>query len=105
MRGRLFSVTEVVTPLDSAERKLNFYQCAVLLCEPLGYLLDIFKFRNPGEFFGGVGGEFAAQAEPENKAVHHFRAEVYQKRREGETSLMAKGIFGTAANQSKQQCE
>ncbi len=49
--------------------------------------------------------EFAAQAEPKNKAVHHLRAEVYQKRREGETSLMAKGIFGTAANQSKQQCE
>ena len=49
--------------------------------------------------------EFAAQAEPYNKAVHHLRAEVYQKRREGETSLMAKGIFGTAANQSKQQCE
>ena len=49
--------------------------------------------------------EFAAQAEPDNKAVHHLRAEVYQKRREGETSLMAKGIFGTAANQSKQQCE
>lgn len=49
--------------------------------------------------------EFAAQAEPSNKAVHHLRAEVYQKRREGETSLMAKGIFGTAANQSRQQCE
>lgn len=49
--------------------------------------------------------EFAAQAEPDNNAVHHLRAEVYQKRREGETSLMAKGIFGTAANQSKQQCE
>ena len=49
--------------------------------------------------------EFAVQAEPDNKAVHYLRAEVYQKRREGETSLMAKGIFGTAANQSKQQCE
>lgn len=48
--------------------------------------------------------EFAAQAEPENKAVHQLRAEVYQKRREGETSLMAKGIFGTAANQSREQC-
>lgn len=48
--------------------------------------------------------EFAAQAEPENTAVHRLRAEVYQKRREGETSLMAKGIFGTAANQSKEQC-
>ena len=49
--------------------------------------------------------EFAIQAEPDNKAVHRMRAEVYQIRRAGETSLMAKGIFGTAANQSKQQGE
>ena len=49
--------------------------------------------------------EFAIQAEPDNKAVHRMRAEVYQIRRAGETSLMAKGIFGTAANQSKQQSE
>lgn len=49
--------------------------------------------------------EFAAQAEPGNKAVQYLRAEVYRKRREGETSLMAKGIFGTAANQSKLQAE
>ena len=49
--------------------------------------------------------EFAAQAEPDNKAIHALRAEVYQRRREGETSLMAKGIFGYAANQSKKQTE
>jgi alkyl sulfatase BDS1-like metallo-beta-lactamase superfamily hydrolase len=49
--------------------------------------------------------EFAMQAEPDNKAVHALRAEVYQRRREGETSLMAKGIFGSAANQSKQQSD
>ena len=49
--------------------------------------------------------EFAMQAEPDNKAVHALRAEVYQRRREGETSLMAKGIFGSAANQSKQQLD
>lgn len=49
--------------------------------------------------------EFAAQAEPGNKAVQYLRAEVYRKRREGETSLMAKGIFGTAANQAKLQAE
>lgn len=33
------------------------------------------------------------------------RAEVYQKRRDGETSLMAKAIFGDAANESSAQLE
>jgi hypothetical protein len=42
------------------------------------------------------------QAAPDNKRVHALRAEVYQHRRSGETSLMAKGIFGFAANQSRQ---
>ena len=46
--------------------------------------------------------EFAVHAEPENKAVHQARAEVYQHRRSGETSLMAKGIFGFTANESRQ---
>ncbi len=45
--------------------------------------------------------ELAAQAEPENKSVHEVRAEVYQHRRDLETSLMAKGIFGAAANESR----
>ena len=45
--------------------------------------------------------EMAAQAEPDNKAVHEIRAEVFQRRRDGETSLMAKGIYGYAANESK----
>ena len=45
--------------------------------------------------------ELAALALPEDKRIHTVRAEVYQKRREGETSLMAKGIFGHAANESK----
>lgn len=45
--------------------------------------------------------EFAALAEPSDKRIHAIRAEVYQKRRECETSLMAKGIFGSAANESK----
>ena len=49
--------------------------------------------------------EFAVHAEPENKAVHQVRAEVYQYRRTTETSLMAKGIFGSAANQSRQISE
>ena len=44
--------------------------------------------------------ELAVQAEPANKKVHALRAEVYQHRRGIETSLMAKGIYGAAANES-----
>jgi alkyl sulfatase BDS1-like metallo-beta-lactamase superfamily hydrolase len=49
--------------------------------------------------------EFAVQASPEDRDLHQIRAEVYQRRRAGETSLMAKGIFGSAANESKSQLE
>lgn len=45
--------------------------------------------------------EMAALADADHVGVHAIRAEIYQKRREGETSLMAKGIFGAAANESK----
>ncbi|MGH7016396.1 MAG: alkyl sulfatase dimerization domain-containing protein, partial [Caulobacteraceae bacterium] len=45
--------------------------------------------------------EMAALAEPESAAVHGARAEVFQRRRDAETSLMAKGVFGAAANESK----
>jgi alkyl sulfatase BDS1-like metallo-beta-lactamase superfamily hydrolase len=45
--------------------------------------------------------ELAAQADPGSGGVHAIRAEVFQLRRDGETSLMAKGIFGQAANESK----
>jgi Tfp pilus assembly protein PilF len=45
--------------------------------------------------------ELAAQAEPDNARVHQVRAEVFQARRNHETSLMAKGIFGYAANESR----
>ena len=44
--------------------------------------------------------ELATLAEPENKSVHAVRAEIYQLRRESETSLMAKGIFGYASAES-----
>jgi alkyl sulfatase BDS1-like metallo-beta-lactamase superfamily hydrolase len=44
--------------------------------------------------------EFAVQAEPDNGRAHAIRAEVFQKRRDQETSLMAKGIFGYTANES-----
>lgn len=49
--------------------------------------------------------DFAANAAPEDKRVHALRAEVFQIRRDGETSLMAKGIFGAAANESKARAE
>lgn len=45
--------------------------------------------------------EMAVQADPSNKALHAIRMTVYQHRRERESSLMAKGIFGAAANESK----
>ncbi|MFN7174615.1 MAG: alkyl sulfatase dimerization domain-containing protein [Thermaurantiacus tibetensis] len=45
--------------------------------------------------------DFAAAAAPEDGHVHAIRAAVYQARRDAETSLMAKGIFGAAANESK----
>jgi alkyl sulfatase BDS1-like metallo-beta-lactamase superfamily hydrolase len=45
--------------------------------------------------------ELAALAAPDDARVHQVRAEVFQARREQETSLMAKGIFGFAANESK----
>jgi alkyl sulfatase BDS1-like metallo-beta-lactamase superfamily hydrolase len=49
--------------------------------------------------------EMAALAAPDDARVHQVRAEVYQARRERETSLMSKGIFGFAANQSKARLE
>ncbi len=45
--------------------------------------------------------ELAVQAEPENKDLHEVRAQVYQHRRGIESSLMAKGIYGSAANESR----
>jgi alkyl sulfatase BDS1-like metallo-beta-lactamase superfamily hydrolase len=44
--------------------------------------------------------ELATGASPEDKALHAARAAIYQARRERESSLMAKGIFGWAAGES-----
>jgi alkyl sulfatase BDS1-like metallo-beta-lactamase superfamily hydrolase len=49
--------------------------------------------------------EFAVQAAPTDKKLHAMRAEIYQRRRSLESSLMAKGIFGAAANESRAQLE
>ena len=45
--------------------------------------------------------EMAAQAAPDDAAVHEARAEIYSLRRKVETSLMAKAIFGAAAAESE----
>ena len=45
--------------------------------------------------------EFAAAAEPESHSVHEARIAVYRARRAAETSLMAKGIFNSAAADSE----
>ncbi len=44
--------------------------------------------------------EYAVAAEPEAGLVHEARATIYQARRKAETSLMAKGIFGSAVADS-----
>ena len=49
--------------------------------------------------------EMAAAAEPANRRTQEVRAEVFQARRNQETSLMAKGIFGFTANESKARLE
>jgi alkyl sulfatase BDS1-like metallo-beta-lactamase superfamily hydrolase len=46
--------------------------------------------------------EMAALAAPEDRAVHGGRAEVYEARMKSELSLMARGIFGDAARQSRE---
>lgn len=45
--------------------------------------------------------ELAVLADPEDAALHDMRARIYEARRDGETSLMAKGIFGHAASVSR----
>ncbi len=44
--------------------------------------------------------EMATQAEPTNAAAHEARAAIYQARRKDELSLMAKGIYKAAAEDS-----
>ena len=45
--------------------------------------------------------EWAAQADPDDAAVHGARAEVYRARRDDELSLMARGIYDAAAAASQ----
>jgi len=45
--------------------------------------------------------DYAAYAAPDDEAVHRARAEVYEARVAAEPSLMAKGVFGAAARDSR----
>jgi alkyl sulfatase BDS1-like metallo-beta-lactamase superfamily hydrolase len=47
--------------------------------------------------------ELACQAAPEDRAIHAERAAIYQRRAAGERSLMARGVFGDAAAQSRRK--
>ncbi len=49
--------------------------------------------------------EMAVQAAPDDRAAHRARATVYAARRRSETSLMAKGIYKSAADESARKAE
>ncbi len=46
--------------------------------------------------------EWAVQAAPTDAGLHDIRAEVYGKVREGEVSLMSRGIYGAAVRDSRE---
>jgi len=46
--------------------------------------------------------QMASDAEPDNRAVHEIRKEVFTARRAAATSLMAKGIYKSAINVSRE---
>jgi hypothetical protein len=45
----------------------------------------------------------AALAAPDDAEVHRARAEVFERRVHAESALMAKGIFGWAARESREK--
>ena len=45
--------------------------------------------------------DFAGWAAPDDHDVHGIRAEIYERRRKAELSLMAKGIFAAASKESR----
>ena len=49
--------------------------------------------------------EFATQAAPDDAGLQAIRAKIYQRRAARETSLMSKGIFRSAANESGEALE
>ena len=46
--------------------------------------------------------ELAVQADPDDRGAHEARADIYERRRRTESSLMAKGIYGWAVRQSNE---
>jgi Tfp pilus assembly protein PilF len=49
--------------------------------------------------------EWAVAADPEDRALHEARAEIYRARVKDERSLMARGVFSWAAHESTQVSE
>jgi len=49
--------------------------------------------------------EMAKLSEPDNVEIHQIRADVYDQRRQAESSLMAKGIYGNASTDSQKKVD
>ena len=45
--------------------------------------------------------ELAAAAGPDDAAIHAVRADIYERRRQTETSLMTKGIYAATVRESR----
>jgi alkyl sulfatase BDS1-like metallo-beta-lactamase superfamily hydrolase len=59
-------------------------------------LADAGDLRLAGHF-----AEWAALADPDDRAVHEIRADVFERRVAAEASTMSKGVFGAAARDSR----
>ena len=49
--------------------------------------------------------EMAKLSEPDNVEIHQIRADIYDQRRQAESSLMAKGIYGNASTDSQKKVD
>ena len=67
------------------------------LAERARHLADVGEFRVACHLI-----DMASDAAPDTNEVHEIRASIYLDRRAAESSLMAKGIFESAANESRQ---
>ena len=65
----------------------------------LGYIDPVLLFYGHAADRARV--DFLAQAEPNSAVVHRVRAEICRKREAGETALMARSIYRTAAIDSE----
>ncbi|MCP4959148.1 MAG: MBL fold metallo-hydrolase [Actinomycetia bacterium] len=69
---------------------------AGVLAERAAVLADAGEWRLATELI-----EFAVRADPGNDSIHRIRIDVYERRRGIETSLMAKGVYTSAAADSQ----